>query len=341
MPQGLPRVRSFSTTSGWSLETTLTTDYGTYNQEFGSAMALQGDQLLIGVPGADLWGGTVMRYERREGAWTLADMLFAPEPSAFDEFGQSVAWSGFTALIAAPNDSLPQTPPVDGQGSVFSFDLIAPEGLEAWLMELLDVNASEAITLDEWSALSNNPAAGEPFGWIDANASNWIDFEELTAAVSNPDANPLWQQWMQRITLFRALNPDGDYQLSRSEIAKMWKPGTKPATIDQYLTRSALTPPVTLSAWIDAATLPSLTGYADAKGIRTQRLAVAEQLDLDDNGRISREEFAGLFKINTKAVKIDRAWQLATSTSKDGTPPGDISIEAFVESTKLPKLPGQ
>ena len=104
---------------------------------FGSAVAIDGDTMVIGAQGADGIGfdtGVAYIFERSEHGWVQTAKLFAndadiparrtdiPElpASADDEFGTSVAISGDTVVIGSPGHrTRPDLPPSSGSVYVF------------------------------------------------------------------------------------------------------------------------------------------------------------------------------------------------------------------------------
>lgn len=102
--------------SGWRQTHKLVADDGRAGDEFGNAIALQGDTLLIGARRATRnrdvpYHGLVYVFERRDGVWQQTQKLFPTEMSERIEFGYSLALDGDSAIVGAPReisgDSLP------------------------------------------------------------------------------------------------------------------------------------------------------------------------------------------------------------------------------------------
>ncbi|MBN2281537.1 MAG: T9SS type A sorting domain-containing protein [Candidatus Marinimicrobia bacterium] len=75
------------------------------NDQFGWSVALSENTLLIGSNGDDDKGsgsGSAYLYTFKNGAWTFSDKLLAPNGTAGDYFGMSVAISDGKAVIGAP-----------------------------------------------------------------------------------------------------------------------------------------------------------------------------------------------------------------------------------------------
>ena len=85
----------------------LADDVTLYNK-FGHSVAVSGETMLIGAYDNDLYGGeyagSVFVLVGEGETWTQKAKLTAPNPTALDLFGYSVAISGNTAVIGAPLD---------------------------------------------------------------------------------------------------------------------------------------------------------------------------------------------------------------------------------------------
>jgi len=100
----------------WIQQAKLLASDGAAGDAFGYAVSLDGDTALIGAyqdddNGAD--SGSVYIFARAHNVWTQQQKLLNSGGTAEDHFGYSVALSGRTALIGAPDD--------DGKGSAYVF----------------------------------------------------------------------------------------------------------------------------------------------------------------------------------------------------------------------------
>lgn len=81
------------------------------NDRFGAAVAVSGDTAVVAAPKASLPGfseaGAVYVFLRTGTTWALQQKLTAPDPTAFAEFGHSVAIEGDTIAVGAWTASLP------------------------------------------------------------------------------------------------------------------------------------------------------------------------------------------------------------------------------------------
>ncbi len=107
--------------AAWSQEAKLTADDGAAFDRFGRSVAVEGDRVLVGMPGDDDAGplsGSAYLFERTGSSWTQAAKLVAGAGAAFDFFGWSVAISGDRAVVSAPDDDEAEPE----SGAVYVFD---------------------------------------------------------------------------------------------------------------------------------------------------------------------------------------------------------------------------
>jgi hypothetical protein len=101
---GLVRVFERSGTV-WSPETVLQAADGSVSDGFGSALALVGNTLVAGAPGADVGietdGGAVYVFTNSGGVWSQQAKITAPVAAKRAGFGRSVALSGTTLVVGA------------------------------------------------------------------------------------------------------------------------------------------------------------------------------------------------------------------------------------------------
>ena len=147
-------IRSGTT---WTQQQKLTAGDGTASDEFGNAVAIQGDVIAVGAHFADLpsnaASGSVYLFQRSGTAWTSTQKLVPipgpfPVPAGFvqkpfvnyspilgDHFGESIAMNGGRMAVGASTSDLPAT----SAGAVYVFaggggtyalqqKLVIPEG---------------------------------------------------------------------------------------------------------------------------------------------------------------------------------------------------------------------
>jgi hypothetical protein len=104
---------------------------GDFRDEFGSAVALWGDLLAVGVPRDDgacptTWlcnSGSVRIYHESGGAWIHEATLEALDTVEADQFGWSVALKGDTLIVGAPTaDPLCPQDPLCNSGAAYVFE---------------------------------------------------------------------------------------------------------------------------------------------------------------------------------------------------------------------------
>jgi choice-of-anchor B domain-containing protein len=115
-------MRRFSLTI---LSTALTalTAAGAAAQEpnFGRAVALGANELIIGQPVNWYGPGAVYLYRAAGGGWQEAARLFAPDSSRMDDFGRALAIDGNTLVVGAPRKR-------EGGGVAYAFTRASANG---------------------------------------------------------------------------------------------------------------------------------------------------------------------------------------------------------------------
>ena len=86
----------------WAKELKLMAADGAEGDEFGAAVAVEADTLIVGAPMADEASGAAYVFERRAGNWVERQKLATDAESA--TFGQSIALEFDTALVGAPGE---------------------------------------------------------------------------------------------------------------------------------------------------------------------------------------------------------------------------------------------
>jgi hypothetical protein len=109
------------TNGAWELEQTLALTAIPIHMEWGHALALSGDTLVVSAPGADTGSGVdaglVYVYERSAGVWAQQAVLTASDASAGKRFGGSVDFDGRTLAVGAYSSALDAPAP----GAVYLF----------------------------------------------------------------------------------------------------------------------------------------------------------------------------------------------------------------------------
>ena len=121
---------------GWREEALLSAPGTTPDGGFGTAVMIDGDVVLVGIPGTADTRGIVIAYERDRttGAWFEQDRVVPAMRSIGDRFGSAMAFEGNEMLIGAPGAD-------GGRGSVHRF--VRVRRAEVW--QAVDVLSAEGI----------------------------------------------------------------------------------------------------------------------------------------------------------------------------------------------------
>jgi hypothetical protein len=114
--------------SGWTHIQKLQPDVLLAGDSFGTAIALEGDHLVVGASGDDgaaSNGGAVYLYERgSDGVWALVTTLTDPFPQDFDSFGSAVDLHGGLLVVGAPGFSSDGT--INGTVHLYRWETSVP-----------------------------------------------------------------------------------------------------------------------------------------------------------------------------------------------------------------------
>jgi hypothetical protein len=106
----------------WGLVATLTSPDGALVTGFGSALAIEGDRIVVGASGADVGStndGAAWVFEARGDNWVATHLLTMTSPGSSDFLGASVGFDGGTVVAGAYNDDDVAT----NSGAVYVYDL--------------------------------------------------------------------------------------------------------------------------------------------------------------------------------------------------------------------------
>jgi uncharacterized protein (TIGR03437 family) len=154
----------------WSFQQKLTANDGAEDDEFGKAVAINGNTVLIGacrntINGNDKQGAAYI-FVRSESEWSFQQKLTANDGAAVDLFGISVALHGNTALVGAHIDDIGA---VENQGSAYLFSRSGTSWTQRQKLAAQDGMAGDnfgaAVALNGDTAI-----AGAPIAKVGANA---------------------------------------------------------------------------------------------------------------------------------------------------------------------------
>jgi hypothetical protein len=80
----------------------LTGSFGVAEDDFGAAVAVEGELAVVGAPGDFNDSGAIYLFRRTGATWSEIDYLFADDYAEGDRFGASVALQGDTIIVGAP-----------------------------------------------------------------------------------------------------------------------------------------------------------------------------------------------------------------------------------------------
>ncbi len=188
--------------SAWCEEARLTASNAVQRQEYGKAVAISGDVIVIGTP--EPWGyeetscGVAYVYRFNGSAWVEVAALKGSDRQLLDNFGYAAAISGDTIVVGAWQDD----DAGDRTGSAYVFER-PPAGWMS-MTETAKLTASDAAALDEFGksvavsgdvvvvgALGNDdgcPGAGSAYVF-ERPANGWVDTTE-TAKLLASDPSP-------------------------------------------------------------------------------------------------------------------------------------------------------
>ncbi len=190
--------RNYGGADNWGEVFKLTASGGAADDYFGTSVALSGDTALVGARNDDGYQGSAYLFERNQGGadnWGQVKKLTASDAAATDEFGESVALDGDTALVGAHFNN-------SAQGSAYIFERNTG-GLDNW-GEVKKLTASDAAAGDEFGgavALSGDTALVGATG-DDGDIGSAYNFERNTGGVDN---------WGEVVKLTASDGAAGDY----------------------------------------------------------------------------------------------------------------------------------
>lgn len=190
--QGSARVFR-RTGSVWILEATLTAPDGDSGDWFGYSVDIEGDTVLIGTAfddvGTNSNQGSAYVFVRSDSTWTHQATLTAPDGTADDSFGNSVAIAGDAVVIGTPLDDVGTT---INQGTVHIFrrsgtiwnheaTLLAPDGAESdWFGEYVAIADNTVVAGSRLDDIGANTDQGSAHVFVYAE-STWTHQAQLTA----------------------------------------------------------------------------------------------------------------------------------------------------------------
>lgn len=183
-----------NTPSGWVPEAKLMASDGESHDWFGSAVALDGDHLIVGAPGVDqgavLFAGAAYTFRWTGAAWVEEQKLTKASAEYLDSFGISVSVSGNRAVVGIyfddsaglANAGRADVFEWDGQAWVLQTSLYPSDAAPGWLFgSAVSISGDRilvgAIGVDDGSTIF--AGAAYVFDW---NGTSWVEGAKLMAS---------------------------------------------------------------------------------------------------------------------------------------------------------------
>ncbi len=174
----------------WSEEAWLTADEGYWAADFGLAVSLSGDTVLIGAPSTNDNSGCAYVLVRDGSSWSQQAVLVPSVPLPEEWFGLSVSLDGERALIGASGFVFTTLP-----GAVYVFERTGTTWSEQARLTPSDATPSmrfgDAVSLDGDLALVGAPwkdtvLVSDGAVYVFARSgSSWVEQAKLTASAGN------------------------------------------------------------------------------------------------------------------------------------------------------------
>jgi hypothetical protein len=151
---------------GWSEQGQFTDPSPESHDDFGYAVAISGDTVVVGDYKDWIERGVAYVFERNQGGadnWGRVRTLASPNGDADDWFGRSVAISGDTVVVGAPYDDYPE-PPEESCGLAYVFER-NQGGADSWgvIRTLEPTDLANAVHFGDSVAISGDLAVvGDP-----------------------------------------------------------------------------------------------------------------------------------------------------------------------------------
>ncbi|MGE3434176.1 MAG: putative Ig domain-containing protein, partial [Blastocatellales bacterium] len=159
----------------WGARQKLSASDGAAGDNFGWAVALNGDTVAVGAQSDDMGRGSIYVFTGGGAAWTFQQKLSASDGEAFDNFGHAVALSGDTVAVGASADDINANA---DQGSVYVFTRSG--GAWTFQQKLTAANGltrdyfGRAVALDGDTLAAGAPAVSDEAFFTDRPGSVYV-----------------------------------------------------------------------------------------------------------------------------------------------------------------------
>ncbi|MEM7203039.1 MAG: hypothetical protein AAF628_22455 [Planctomycetota bacterium] len=173
-------------TGFWREDRKLEANDGAGTDQFGVAVALSGERVLIGAHfhGALTVAGAAYVFERdSRGSWWQLAKIVQDEPRAFDEFGSAVALDGDDAFIGAPSAN--QLAVDAGAATVATLRGVTLRASDAATNDQLGsaaaIRGNHALLGAPGVAVAGKARAGAAYVWERDGSGAWLETAKLNA----------------------------------------------------------------------------------------------------------------------------------------------------------------
>jgi hypothetical protein len=180
----------------WKQQQRLTATNGEAFDWLGISVAISGDTVIVGALGPNPNPGVVYVFVRNGATWTQQQMLTPSDGGFYDRFGFSVAISGDTAIVGAPDHDIGAK---SDRGAAYVFVRSGATWAEQEKLTASDGSSSDefgmAVTISGDTAvvgarlddIGSNPDQGSAYIFA-RNGATWSQQQKLTASDGGPGA---------------------------------------------------------------------------------------------------------------------------------------------------------
>jgi|GEM_PF-1956870 len=103
--EGIAYIFERDNSGEWLLRTKIEAEDGASGFQFGTSVDIQGNEVIVGAPGADNQLGAVYVFLRSGNEWLGQNKISPDEGQDGESFGRALAYAGFDLIIGAPDNA--------------------------------------------------------------------------------------------------------------------------------------------------------------------------------------------------------------------------------------------
>ena len=103
--EGIAYVFERDNSGEWILRTKVEANDGASGFQFATSVDIQGNEVIVGAPGADNQLGAVYVFLRSGNEWVIQNKISPGDGQDGESFGRALAYAGFDLIIGAPENS--------------------------------------------------------------------------------------------------------------------------------------------------------------------------------------------------------------------------------------------